>query len=453
MKTKIFAMSMILSGASMAQAQSNDEAFQSFAFDLFERMELQQEMKNYPIENTVLSPMSAWLALGMLQQGAEGTTLASIQQARHLTDGNSDTREFDQTLIKTLNEPDDWYSWTEKEGETLAHVQTPNAFWNDDQIRVHTPFAESLQTYYSAETGTLDLQKQESMDLIDQWVNEKTFGTIPSLGIEPSYTMRMLLVNALYFRCSWQEPFEEYFTRDEVFHGMNGNQVVPMMNKTLDCMYGATGSFYAVRIPLGFGNRFSMTFYIQNPYLDCFIRLNEREWREMQDNMKMATVTIKMPRFTTNGESTLNDELKAMGMSDAFGIYADFSRISDDDQLHVSLIKQLTHIEVNEHGTTASAVTSTVVDATGMHDDYEEKELNLDSPFYFTIEDAKNHKILFIGKVNTIEGVQTSNIDCINTEEADYGVYSLQGIRQAGLQRGINVVLKEGKRQIVYSAE
>ena len=65
----------------MTQAQTNDEAFQSFAFDLFGRMELQQEMRNCPIEDTVLSPMSAWLALGMLQQGADGATLAGIQLA------------------------------------------------------------------------------------------------------------------------------------------------------------------------------------------------------------------------------------------------------------------------------------------------------------------------------------------------------------------------------------
>lgn len=434
----------------MKQAQTNDEAFQSFAFDLFGRMELQQEMRNCPIENTVLSPMSAWLALGMLQQGADGATLAGIQLARHLTDENADTKEYDQSLIKTLNEPEYWYSWTENEGETLAHVQTINAYWNDDEITVYPSFAEALQSYYDAEAGTLDLQKQESMDLIDQWVNEQTFGTIPSLKIEPNEYMRMLLVNALYFRCCWQEQFEEYFTSEEVFHGSNGDQIVPMMNKTLNCEYGMTGNFYAARIPLGV-SRFSMTFYLPNPYLEWIIRLDEKEWGEMQDAFDMALVTVKMPRFTTNGENVLNEELKAMGMSDAFYDGANFSRITDD-RLAVSLVKQLTHIEVDEYGTTASAVTAISMESSGIHD-YEQHELILDSPFYFTIEDAKNHKILFIGKVNTIEGLQTSNIDCINTEEADYGVYSLQGIRQTGLQRGINVVLKEGKRQIVYSAE
>ena len=104
--------------------------------------------------------------------------------------------------------------------------------------------------------------------------------------------------------------------------------------------------------------------------------------------------SITLPKFTFSYEKYLNDQLQAMGMTDAFNpALADLSGISDQN-IFVSFVKQNTFVDVNEEGTEAAAVTTIGIELTSMPPSYV-----IDEPFVFAIREKSTNTLLFIGVV------------------------------------------------------
>jgi serpin B len=102
-----------------------------------------------------------------------------------------------------------------------------------------------------------------------------------------------------------------------------------------------------------------------------------------------------MPKFGFEYEKVLNDQLKAMGMTDAFDArMADLSGISDAD-LFVSFVKQNTFVDVNEEGTEAAAVTTIGIEVTSARP----PAFTVDKPFIFAIRERTTNTLLFMGGV------------------------------------------------------
>ena len=102
-----------------------------------------------------------------------------------------------------------------------------------------------------------------------------------------------------------------------------------------------------------------------------------------------------LPRFRIEYERILNDDLKALGMTDAFDDrLANFSRLSLGG-LFISEVRQKTYIDVNEEGTEAAAVTV----VTARPSDGGPFYMRVDRPFLFVIRERQSGTILFVGKV------------------------------------------------------
>lgn len=443
----VFAASSIVANASVANSASVDEfadAYQQFSFYLFDQVE-----KKYSAEgNVVISPLSAWYALGMLQQGAASTTLAEINQTLRLSPNFTDLAPRNQQLTEQLMTPCKWEEWYEEDWKTV--LELANSFWADDEITCLDSYKEALQTYYQAEYAQLDLQQQESLDAVDVWVNEKTHGTIPSLNIEPNEFLRMLLVNALYFKASWYEAnFADYETTEASFTTASGEvRQVPMMHARNWMQYGETDGYEMVRLHLGMEQRFSMTFFLGGQEAAAF---GPAIYDKADVVLRYNDVELRMPRFTADCEAVLNQPLQEMGMREAFTSDADLSRTSSSS-LFVSLVKQLTHIAVDEKGVEASAVTAVLEESTGIGPEPELKELIIDHPFYFSIDDLLNHKILFLGHIQDIDAEADPSANNLykTVQSEPKAVYDMMGLRLSNLKKGLNIINDGVRKQIVY---
>lgn len=103
-----------------------------------------------------------------------------------------------------------------------------------------------------------------------------------------------------------------------------------------------------------------------------------------------------------NYEKDLIKDMKALGMVDAFDTdKADLSGISADEDLYVSLLKQVTYIDVNEEGTEAAAVTigGDMVSSPGPAAVI---PFYVNRPFAFLIQEKSTGVILFMGKVTEL---------------------------------------------------
>lgn len=416
------------------------DAYRQFSFDLFNQVEKKLGSEG----NVVISPLSAWYALGMLQEGAATTTLAEINQALRLSPNFTDLAICNQQLTEQLMTPIVWDEWLPAEG--IPALELANSFWADDEITCLDTYKEALQTYYQAEYAQLDLQLPESLDRVDDWVNEKTHGTIPSLNLEPNEMMRMLLVNALYFKAPWAEVFfEELMTDESYFTNADGAVLlVPMMHTSGLLAYGKTGGYQMVRISLGLEHRFSMTFFMGGEEAAPF---GADVYAGVENALSYHNVHLSLPRFEADCEAVLNEPLQEMGMREAFCYNADLSRTSTDE-LHVSLVKQLTHIGVDEKGVEASAVTVIMEDAASIGEEVTYKEICFDHPFYFSIEDHLCNKVLFLGHVSTVDGKAT-HLEMVD-EPSPSVIYDMTGRLRPNLSHGLNILNEGGSKQIVY---
>jgi serine protease inhibitor len=106
-------------------------------------------------------------------------------------------------------------------------------------------------------------------------------------------------------------------------------------------------------------------------------------------------VRLSLPRFKLERRFELSRTLQAMGMIDAFAAgKADFSGMTGNRELFISLVIHQAEVEVNEEGTEASAATA-VVHKRGAPP----TAFVADHPFLFLIRDRQSGSILFMGRV------------------------------------------------------
>ena len=205
----------------------------------------------------------------------------------------------------------------------------------------------------------------------------------------------MYLINAIYFKGSWTFQFDPSDTRPEPFRLDDGStRTVSLMSLETSLPYQEAGQFQAVDLPYG-GRAFSMTVLLPQHGVtvdDLAATLDAAAWEDIAGGFQETDLLLFLPRFRMPYERTLNDDLAALGMVDAFDQRADLSRLSPVGGLFISEVKQKSWVEVNEEGTEAAAATA-VTAATSAG-----PVVRADRPFLFLIRERLSGTILFAGK-------------------------------------------------------
>ena len=351
-----------------------------FAFDLLAQA-------SRPGDNLFLSPLSASMALGMTMNGAAGETWNQMRDV--LGFGSLAEDEINasyQSLIALLVELD-----------PAVETAIGNSVWTRQGFPVHADFLDSVREWFDAEVAELDFANPAASGRINEWVKVATQGRIEDIvpAMIPDNVI-MYLINAIYFKGSWTFRFDPDDTRTELFHLDDGStRNVPLMTLRRELPYQENSRFQAVDLPYG-GRAFSMTVLLprQGVSVDTLAAsLDEAEWEDIAGGFRDTDVLLFLPRFRLPYERTLNDDLAALGMVDAFDHRADFTRLSPVGGLFVSEVKQKSWVDVNEEGTEAAAATVvTIAESSGL-------VFRADRPFLFFIRERLSGTILFAGKL------------------------------------------------------
>ncbi len=405
--------------------------YQHTAFNLFSELADSKPTT----DNICFSPLSAQLALSMLQNGADGNTLKEMKWAMGLSEySDGEINLFNQALTQSLTSRPEflpeqwkWYGATEEEARKYYDAEYPvceiaNSIWHRPDITLFDSFTDTVRSYYDAGIGSVRFDTQEGIDQINQWVSDKTHTLIPKIYNEPqSAELAVVLANALYFKGAWHTPFDKENTRPGVFHNANGSNVMTdMMTQNEYYQSTTTGKFQSLTLPYGNGD-FSMTIFlpVEGTKLPDLTRA---DWiQTVSQPQQFRPYALTFPRFDFGDCHELNDILKKMGMNEAFDKdKAEFTRMTDF-QTFISKVLQLSKISVDEEGTEAAAVTIIGIEGTSIEDpdpiNYE--PFRIDRPFYFTIENRKEKAVLFVGRVATLEGepftAQPADVNSDNT--------------------------------------
>ena len=360
-----------------------------FGFSLFN--EIRKTEQN---ENIFISPFSVSVALAMTLNGASGETEQAMVNTLQLQGLDSEAINagyagLRQTLLTS---------------DPKVILTIANSLWARQDVPFKPDFLQRNTQFFGAEISTLDFTDPNTLNTINQWVNTNTNGKISKILDEINPAAVLFLINAIYFKGSWQTEFDPLHTRDGAFHlATGGEKQVAMMARTGDYRYyqNYEENFHAISLPYGDG-RISMYIFLPrresnlNTLLD---NLNAENWENWMSQFREQEVLLVMPKFKLEYEKTLNTPLESLGMGIAFAPgLADFSRMATLEILGKNLyIGEVLHkavVEVNEEGTEAAAVTSVGIRATSAPPAF-----IVDQPFFFAIRDNDTKTVLFMGIV------------------------------------------------------
>lgn len=363
-------------------------ATNSFGFNL-----LKEVNATFADSNVFMSPLSASMALGMTMNGAEGTTFTEMRSTLGFGPRTYDELNSSyQSLIELLRGLD-----------PKVEFQIANAIYYDlaDMgAAVEPAFLSQSQEFFDAEVKGLDFRLAGTVDTVNAWASRNTNGRIPKIIDQIQAQIVMLLMNAIYFKGDWRAGFKTAETSSQPFHALRGTDVtVQMMHRKGGFRQGRIANATVAELPYG-GDAFVMTILLpdENLNINSFLAsLTPAMWQQATANLDSSRVDLYLPKFKLAWEDTLNDELKRMGMPQAFRPNeAQFTRISRTigDKLYIDFVKQKAFVDVNEVGTEAAAVTVVGIGVTSAP-----IPVRIDRPFIFAIRERLSGTVLFLGKI------------------------------------------------------
>jgi len=372
-----------------ALAQSNN----AFALDLYAKL---REQKG----NLFLSPYSISSALAMTYAGARGQTAAQMAKALH----------FDLAPDRLHAAFSDLRAALDATGKLAGcELAVANALWAQKDYPFLKGFLDLARTSYGAGTREVDFANaaEAARQTINRWTAEQTRDRIQDL-IPPGELdalTRLVLTNAIYFKGIWDSKFPARGTQDAPFTLLTGEKVeVPMMHQTGRFEYDQADGVQVLGLPYK-GTSLSMVILLPaktDGLAGIEAALRENKLLAWIGSPKHQEVRVFIPRFKLTASFSLNDALKSLGMTNAFGQGAvDFSGMSGKADLFISAVLHKAHVEVNEKGTEAAAATVVKISVgTEMHGTREGPvEFRADHPFLFLIRHNRSGSILFLGRV------------------------------------------------------
>ena len=363
-----------------------------FAFRFFQKVNASETEQ----DNWMVSPLSASMALGMITNGADGNTLAELKTTLGFSEASID--EMNAYYRRLLTELPDL--------DNTSQLKLANSIWINQEAELKAPFVDVNKQMYDAKVSNLDFSSAKASSTINNWCSDETNGHISKVIEEIYPATKMILLNALYFKGIWQEDykFDKAKTQDEDFTNADESITkVKMMNQTNDYAFNYNDYFWMARFGYG-NNAYKMIILLpdaKRTLEECMEAMTAENWKVWNQNWDMRTLIVKMPRFEIEYNKNLMEDMKAMGIKEAFTPSSNFPHISDTN-VPLGKLDQFTYLKVDEEGTEAATVTKgeTIPGASlAPPPSIGPIEFYLNRPFAFMITETSTGIVLFMGKV------------------------------------------------------
>ena len=362
--------------ASKAPDDEFRAAASSFAAELFK--------DNYSKgKTTLVSPLSVLTALALVQNGAQGNTLAQLEQALGGLDRDT-LNAYMRAYCDFLTESDE--------------LKIANSVWTDSSVEAKQAFLQKAVDSYSAQLFSAPLSDPKTVESINSWVKNNTDGMIPKIIENADRDAVMMLVNAIAFDAKWETPYKRSDIEKLEFTSYSGSKKKTDFMCSTENVYLKDGGTVGFMKPYKNG-RFAFAALLpdENTGIDDYVAsLSGDKLMKIFSSAKCGNeVNVKMPKFKAEYSAQLIDTLKKMGVKDAFDSKtADFSSLIENRDAYIATVVHKTFIEVDENGTRAAASTLVGADTMSLMEPY---SVCLNRPFVYMIVDNQTNLPLFIG--------------------------------------------------------
>lgn len=364
----------------------------TFAFNLYGKL-----TKKNPNKNILFSPFSISAAMAMTYAGARNNTEKQIEEVLQFSSQKELHANFSKLNTQLKNNTD---------SITLGIA---NGLWAQKGYTFIPEYFELIKTNYNTPLKNVNFKKKrcrkKAIKNINTWVEEKTDKQILQL-IEPSdltKETRLVLVNAINFYGEWMDSFKKEKTKMQIFKTLESEQKVEFMSQKNDYYYYNDDLISAIQIPYK-GNKQSMIIILplkDNGIIELEKTCDSYYLKNILSDMQKVSVELSIPKFTTESSAELKQTFEKMGMIDAFTKAADFTGMTEKNDLKIDKVIHKAKIEISEKGTKAAAATAVIIIRKTAY--IPPTVFNANHPFIYLIRDNNTGTILFMGRLSTIE--------------------------------------------------
>lgn len=337
----------------------------------------------------VFSPISTWLQLMTLAEGATGATekeIWKVTRHHHMIC-------FRRKYKEVINSMDDELDYMTKRTNVIVFNKL---------LDVKDSFKNEVEKTDATKVLTLNFNEPEKAAEVANEALQMDMDGVIKEGFEPEdFNLTVLLMtDSAYFKSVWKTSFNPIYTMTEPFYSEEKVPIgkVRMMSQT--GYYNVTDvsliNARVIELPFSANDRTSMLIFLPT----------EGSVRNLLYNMKDISLTtiyslfrtegtklvnVKIPRFNIRSELENIPELVFdMGVKRIF--YPDLANLEgiSDFKMYTSLMTQIADIEVTEKGATASAIAEFLIVG-------KTEEFVANQPFAYLIVDRKTDIILFGG--------------------------------------------------------
>ena len=360
-----------------ALEQSCLEASNTLGFNILQNV--------YKGNNTVVSPLSLYLALGMLAAGAEGETLGELLEILGAKDCET-LKGFASRLLTQMPAVD-----------LSAKLKMANTVIVNDKYRLNAAYRDEVAKNYYAPVESLPFENEDLVvGAVNAWCDKVTEGLIPQLLERIDETTVMFIINALYFKAAWEEPFGDEQVKKRPFNG--GNTPIDYLCEMSELKY-AEGNGYRVARKDFSGGKYAFDIILPDEdesETAILSRLVKGGWNETSAKMESQLVRLQFPVIDDTVGYELSETLRALGLRKTLSRDAELSPMFEDAAVWPGQVIQKGKVCVNQFGAEAAAI-SAVLMATSAGPDVKYIDFDANRPFIYVISETTSGTILYAG--------------------------------------------------------
>lgn len=345
-------------------------------------------------ENTVFSPVSWCMALGML---APGTTNAGREELEAAV--GTDVEGFVEALgaiAAELAQQDGDPAELDELGEA-ARVHRANQVVVDEGMAPAAAYLDAVQRHFDTGLDETDLSTDQGFEPLHEFVREHTGGRIARSAIQPNDELRLVLQDAIFFASPWVGDLHSMGEAD--FTNADGSSVeVAYVGANAYMPYAQVDGWQAGLLG-GLYDGYAAVFFLP-PEAGATLDAATRE--ALIAALESRLVDFTVPELELATSTDLRDWFSHFGMGALLEAETKpLDGILEGGSLVVGEAVQQATLELDEEGVVATAVTELSVEATSAEPD-QPVELHLDRPFTMAIVHRELDLDLFQASAQTM---------------------------------------------------
>lgn len=337
------------------------------------------------------SPYSVASALGLAASATAGRTRAELVAALRESGEVTELLAFLAAAAKL----------GPARGAQEPVLAVSNTLWVGEELTVRDSFRHTMRDWPGSAVHGAPFRSapEQARQQINSDVADTTRGLIRELLAAGTITAATLaaLVNALYLKVAWPDPFPEAATVDKAFHAPGGTRDVRTMHATRRCGYAARDGWQVVCLR-AVGDVEAVVLLPDGDLAHAEPALDGRSLAALLSSVSPQRVELFLPSFEVRGQAELPRPLSALGVHAIFTSKADFAPLTDSPLLVSTAVHEAV-LRVDEHGLEGAAATAMAMRLASFARESQPIRVDVDRPFLFLVRHKESGALYFVARV------------------------------------------------------